>query len=140
VFTNNTGLKPTFIARTKPSVSAGMPKIDVIISAWLQASDLISASVLDGPTTTPALLTALEGFVARLRLGVSGIEAGKRNAAFDLGHDPGLETLLLDAQRRDFCDQRLRNDHGAVGVRDDDVAREHRDAAASDRFLPVDEG
>ncbi len=39
-----------------------------------------------------------------------------------------------------LLDQRLRDHHRAVVVGDDDVAREHRDAAAADRLLPADEG
>ena len=44
-----------------------------------------------------ALPAVPEGFVARLGLGVGRIEARQRHAALDLGHDPGLQALLLRA-------------------------------------------
>jgi hypothetical protein len=47
--------------------------------------------------------------------------------------------LLLERKCRDLVDERGRNDDGAVVVGNDQVVGKHRDAAAADRFLPVDE-
>src|SRR5688500_5433213 len=78
----------------------------------------------------------LECFVARLRLGVRGIEARQRHAAADLAHDPAFETFLLDGEGRDLVDHRRGNDDGSVAIGDDHIVREHRDAAATDWLLP----
>src|SRR3954454_8036742 len=80
------------------------------------------------------------GLVARLGFGVRRIQARQGHALLDLLHDPGLEPLLLGPGLRHLLDERLRNDDRAVAVRDDDVVREHRRAAAADRLLPADEG
>src|SRR5689334_2485024 len=58
------------------------------------------------------------GLVARLGLGIGGIEAGQFLAALDLAHDPLLERFLLGAGRGDVFGQRGGNHHRAVAVGD----------------------
>src|SRR5262249_2334760 len=80
------------------------------------------------------------GLVARLGLGIGGVEAGQFRAALDLAHDPFLERFLLWAGGGDIGGERRGDDHGAVAVGDDDVIGKDRDAAAADGLLPADEG
>src|SRR4029079_16911893 len=79
------------------------------------------------------------GVVARARRVVGGIEAGQRDAALDLAHDPAFEALLLDRGGDDVGDELGGNDAGTVAVGDDDVVGHDGDAAAADRLLPADE-
>ena len=66
----------------------------------------------------------LRSRVARLGLGVHRIEAGQCRAVVHLVDDPGFHPLLLRPFGQHMVEQRLRDQHRAVLVGDDDVVRE----------------
>src|SRR5262249_6050200 len=73
----------------------------------------------------------LPRLVARLGIGVHGIEAGKLRPALDLADDEALHTLVLGALLGDEGEEVLRDHHGPVVVANDDVAGKDRAAAAA---------
>src|SRR5215204_2967100 len=84
----------------------------------------------------PYTSSFLAGRVARLGLGVHRIEAGQCRAIVHLVDDPGFHPLLLRPFGQHMVEQRLRDQHRAVLVGDDDVVGKHRYPAASDRLAP----
>src|SRR6266436_291031 len=99
---------------------------------------IVSSLVTDAlPLPSPLFLRS---HVARLGLGIHGIEARQYRAGVHLLDDPGFHPLLFCAFGQNEIEKRLRDHHGAVLIGDDDVVRKHRNAAAADGFAPTDEG
>ncbi len=87
-----------------------------------------------------ALLLLPFRFVTLPRLVVHRIEAGQFHPFSTSPDDPFLIFFVLQAFLGNGLDQRLRDDHGSIVIRDDDIAGKNRTAAASDRLVPTNEG
>src|SRR5262245_23019046 len=108
----------------------------------------IETTRLDGMAKKPRILERgknihrsllLPRLLARLGVGVHGIEAGKLRPALDLADDKAFHTLVLGALLGDEGEEVLRDHHRPVVVADDDIAGKDGAAAAADRLLPADE-
>src|SRR5262245_7230769 len=81
----------------------------------------------------------LPRLVPRFGFLVRRIEAREFDALLHFGHHPGLVQLMLGAFLRDEIELIFRDQHRAVVIDHDDVARKHRHAAAADRLVPTHE-
>src|ERR1700694_3315362 len=81
----------------------------------------------------------LRSRIARLGLGIHRVETRQHRARVHLLDDPGFHSLLLRTFGQDEVEKRFWNHHGTVLIGDDNVVREDRDTAATDRFAPTDE-
>src|ERR1700732_717535 len=144
-FVRAPGSKDTWVATTRAGAAAatigscqtvpvkyslGARRVGLEPARWISMGFLLRLAQSD---------LFFRGRIARLGLGVHGIQPGQHRAIVDLIDDPAFHLLLLGAFGQNEVEKRLWNHHGAVLIGDDDVVREDGDPATADRLAPADE-